>query len=57
MSREREYGAQAHVGSGRKRLNAGGDEMARMAKRIKELEKAKQILKDALGFFAVSQKR
>ena len=57
MSREREYGAQAHVGSGRKRLNAGGDEMARMAKRIKELEKANQILKDALGFFAVSQKR
>jgi transposase len=56
-SRAREYGTQAHVGSGRKRQGSESDEMARMSKRIRELEKANQILKEALGFFAVSQKR
>lgn len=57
MSRAKEYGEQAHVGSGKKRQSAGGDEMVKLSKRIKELEKANQILKDALGFFAVSQKK
>ena len=57
MSRERAYGENAHVGSGNSRQKTVNDEVAKLIKRNRELEKANQILKDALGFFAVSQKK
>lgn len=55
----KKYGSELYVGSGHKRLT--GDEKDQ---RIKELEKknrelirANEILKDALGFFAESRKK
>lgn len=57
VCRAKTYGTRAHVGSGNKRQQAANDEVAKLNKRVKELEKANQILKDALGFFAVSQKK
>jgi len=57
IRKAKEYGERAHVGSGNKRQNGANDEVAQLKKRIKELEKANQILKDALGFFVVSQKK
>ena len=57
ISRTKEHGQHAHIGSGKKReKNANAETMA-LIKRIKELERANQILKEALGFFAVSQKK
>ena len=57
ISRSKAHGDRAHVGSGNKRQNVGNDEIARLIKRNKELERANEILKEALGFFAVSQKK
>lgn len=57
ISRSKAYGAQAHVGSGVRRQSPESEEITKLTKRVKELEKANQILKDALGFFAVSQKK
>ena len=57
ISKARAHGNLAHVGSGRKRQNPASDEVAKLVKRNKELEKANKILKDALGFFAASQKK
>lgn len=57
INRTKAHGEHAHVGSGKRRLDASHDEPTKLAKRIKELEKANQILKDALGFFVVSQKK
>jgi transposase len=57
ISRAKAHGTNAHVGSGNKRQNTVDDEMAKLIKRIKELEKANQILKDALSFFVASQKK
>ena len=58
VKKAREYGEYAHIGSGKKREN-GSDkgEIVQLTKRNKELEKANQILKDALSFFVVSQKK
>lgn len=57
ISRSKAHGEYAHVGSGNKRQNMGNDEITRLIKRNKELERANEILKEALGFFAVSQKK
>jgi transposase len=57
IRKARMHGEYAHVGSGNKRQNRVDEETARLIKRNKELEKANQILKDALSFFVVSQKR
>ena len=48
---------QAFVGSGNKRQDATSAETAKLLKEIKELKRANEILKAALGFFAESQKR
>jgi transposase len=56
MSRAKAHGERAHVGSGNKRL-LYNDEAAKYTKRIREPERANQILKEALGFFVVSQKK
>jgi transposase len=57
ISRTKAHGAEAHVGSGRRRQAPVDDENARLSKRNKELERANQILKEALTFFVVSQKK
>ena len=57
MSRAKIHGANAHVGSGNKRQSGENDEISKLNKRIKELEKAVEILREALGFFVVSQKK
>ena len=57
ISRTKMYGEKAHVGSGKRRQAATDDENARLRKRNKELERANQILKEALTFFVVSQKK
>ena len=56
VKKAREYGEYAHIGSGKRREGVDG-EVARLTKRNRELERANQILKEALGFFVVSQKR
>lgn len=57
ISKAKKHGENAHVGSGIKRHNTMDDKVATLIKRNKELEKANQILKDALSFFVVSQKK
>jgi transposase len=58
VKKARQYGEYAHVGSGKRRENSGSSgEIARLQKRIREVEKANQILKDALSFFVVGQKK
>ena len=57
IARSKKYGTRAHVGSGYNRDINQNDEMKRLIKRNKELERANEILKEALGFFAVSQKK
>lgn len=57
IARSKKYGIRAHVGSGYNRDVNQNEEMKRLIKRNKELERANEILKEALGFFAVSQKK
>jgi len=57
ISRAKHHGARAHVGSGHKRHSTEIDEVSKLNKRIKELERANEILKEALSFFVVSQKK
>ena len=45
------------VGSGKKYVAAQDAEKAAMRKEIQELKRANEILKEALGFFAKSQKK
>ena len=45
------------IGSGNKYISAKDAEKAAMVKEIKELKRANEILKEALGFFAASQKK
>ena len=45
------------IGSGRKYISTQDAEKAAMAKELKELRRANDILKEALGFFAASQKK
>jgi len=45
------------VGSGRKYVPSQDAERAALQKEIKELKRTNEILKEALGFFAVSQKK
>jgi len=53
----RERPDQPFVGSGRKYVPASEAEKAALQKEIKELKRANEILKEALGFFASSQKK
>ena len=57
MSRAKIHGVRAHVGSGNKRQSTENEEISKLNKRIKELERANEILKEALSFFVVSQKK
>ena len=57
MSRAKIHGNRAHVGSGNKRQIAENDEIRNLTKRNKELERANEILKEALSFFVISQKK
>ena len=45
------------VGSGHKYISAKEAEKAALLKENRELKRANEILKEALGFFAVSQKK
>ena len=45
------------IGSGRKYIPTKDAEMVALQKENKELKRANEILKEALGFFAVSQKK
>jgi transposase len=56
MRKARLHGEGAHVGSGNMRP-ASNSESTQYLKRISELEKAVQILKDALSFFVGSQRK
>lgn len=53
------YGEQAHVGSGHERVPLDPQEqrIRELEKEVAELQRANDILKDALGFFAVSRKK
>jgi len=58
VKKAREHGEYAHVGSGKKRVENNSDsEVIRLTNRNRELERANQILKEALSFFVVSQKK
>ena len=45
------------IGSGNKYISIADAEKAAMQKEIKELKRANEILKEALGFFAARQKK
>lgn len=57
VSKSREYREVAFVGSGNKRQTPATAEMAKLMKEIRELKRANEILKSALGFFAERQKK
>ena len=58
-ARKKQYGEQAFGGSGHKQLSADPKErrIQELEKEISELQRANDILKEALGFFAVSRKK
>ncbi len=53
------YGEGAHVGSGHERVPLDPQErrIRELEQEVTELQRANEILKDALGFFAVSRKK
>ena len=53
------YSAQAYVGSGHKRVSADPKEQLiyELEKENRELQRANEILQEALGFFAKSRKK
>ena len=53
------YGENAYVGSGNrhKPTNAKDQRIFELEKEVRELTRANEILKDALGFFAESRKK
>ena len=57
--RRSQYGENAYVGSGnrRKALDPKDERIRELEKKNRELERANEILKDALGFFAESRKK
>ena len=54
---KREHNESAFVGSGTQRIKPGTETEIQLMKKIKELERANEILKEALGFFAKSRKK
>ena len=56
---ERRYSTQAYVGSGHKRVSADPKEQRIYAleKENRELQRANEILQEALGFFAKNQRK
>ena len=57
--KRKKYGDQAFVGSGHKQLPASEQErrMLELEKEVKELQRANDILQEALGFFAARRKK
>lgn len=53
----KEHKTVAFVGSGNQRIMPTNVKEVQFMKKIKELERANSILKEALGFFAKSQKK
>ena len=53
----KEHKGAAFVGSGNQRIKPGTATEIQLLKKIKELERANDILKEALGFFAKSRKK
>lgn len=58
-SKRKLHGAQAYVGSGRKRMSADPKEqrILELEKEIVELRRSNEILQEALGFFAANRKK
>ena len=56
---ERRYSTQAYVGSGHKRVSADPKEQRihELEKENRELQRANEILQEALGFFAKNRKK
>jgi len=54
---KKEYKDNAFIGSGNQRINPTNANEVQLIKRIKELERANNILKEALGFFVKSRKK
>ena len=57
VNRTKERPDNPFIGSGQKYVSAQDAEKAAFIKEIRELKRANEILKEALGFFAVSQKK
>lgn len=57
IARSKKHGERAHIGSDNKRIDENNSEMLKLITRNRELECANEILKEALGFFVVSQKK
>ncbi|OUM21244.1 hypothetical protein [Butyricicoccus porcorum] len=57
--KRKKYGDQAFVGSGHKQLPASEQKrrMLELEKEVKELQRANDILQEALGFFAARRKK
>ena len=56
---ERRYSTQAYVGSGHKRVSADAKEQRiyELEKENRELQRANEILQEALGFFAKNRRK
>lgn len=54
---EKAYGDHAFVGSGIRRDAPLSENERQLMKQVRELQKANEILKDALGFFAKDRKK
>jgi transposase len=57
IKNDRERPDNPYIGSGRKYMTAQDAEKAALMKENRELKRANEILKEALGFFAASQKK
>ena len=58
-NKRKRYWESAHIGSDNKRLsnNAKEQRIRELEKEVSELQRSNDILKEALGFFAVSRKK
>lgn len=54
---KKDHSEQAFIGSGKRRIEPGTAKEVELLRKIKELERANEILKEALGFFAKSRKK
>ena len=57
--KQKRYGGSAHVGSGHKRVSADSkeQEIYELRKENAELQRANEILQEALGFFARNRRK
>jgi transposase len=55
--KRKQYGEAAYIGSGHARIDPANQREHELERKVMELQRANDILKEALGFFVKDQKR